>query len=77
MRTGSVGGDAEEITQEAMLLVWRKAAQFDASRASVSTWIYTIARNVRIDGCAMSERGARRRFTTCWGETIPISPTTR
>ena len=32
-----------------MLSVWRKAAQFDASRASVSTWIYTIARNLRID----------------------------
>ena len=40
-----------------MLLVWRKAAQFDASARSASTWIYTIARNVRIDRLR-HERGA-------------------
>lgn len=49
MRTGTAAEIAEEIAQEAMLSVWRKAATFDASRASVSTWIYTIARNLRID----------------------------
>ena len=35
--------------QEAMTLVWRKAGQFDPAKASASTWIYTIARNRRID----------------------------
>ena len=40
---------AEEITQETMVKVWRKAEQFDPEKASVSTWIFTIARNVRID----------------------------
>lgn len=40
---------AEEIAQEVMVTVWRKAASFDAARASVATWIYTIARNRRID----------------------------
>jgi RNA polymerase sigma-70 factor (ECF subfamily) len=49
MRTGTAAEIAEEIAQEAMLSVWRKAATFDAARASVSTWIYTIARNLRID----------------------------
>jgi RNA polymerase sigma-70 factor (ECF subfamily) len=49
MRTGTAAEVAEEIAQEAMLSVWRKAAMFDGSRASVSTWIYTIARNLRID----------------------------
>src|ERR1700683_3066352 len=49
MRTGTAAEVAEEIAQEAMLAVWRKAAMFDGSRASVSTWIYTIARNLRID----------------------------
>lgn len=49
IRTGSAAAIAEEIAQEAMLAVWRKAATFDASRASVSTWIFTIARNLRID----------------------------
>lgn len=46
------GGDAEaaqEVAQEAMVLVWRKAASFDRRKASASTWIYTIARNKRID----------------------------
>ena len=57
VRTGTSTETAEELTQEAMLSVWRKAAQFDASRASVSTWIYTIARNVRIDRLR-HERGA-------------------
>ena len=49
VRTGTPAETAEEIAQETMLLVWRKAALFDASRASVSTWVYTIARNLRID----------------------------
>lgn len=49
MRTGTGAELAEEIAQEAMLSVWRKADTFDASRASVATWIYTIARNLRID----------------------------
>jgi RNA polymerase sigma-70 factor, ECF subfamily len=58
MRTGSAAEVAEEIAQEAMLSVWRKAATFDASRASVSTWIYAIARNLRIDRLR-HERGVR------------------
>ena len=35
--------------QETLVLVWRKAEQFDPAKASASTWIYTIARNRRID----------------------------
>jgi RNA polymerase sigma-70 factor (ECF subfamily) len=49
MRTGTGAELAEEIVQETMLSVWRKAGMFDASRASVATWIYTVARNLRID----------------------------
>lgn len=40
---------AEEIAQEVMLTVWRKAHQFDRTQASASTWIFRIARNKRID----------------------------
>ncbi|MFC4725825.1 sigma-70 family RNA polymerase sigma factor [Glycocaulis abyssi] len=40
---------AEEIAQEVMLTVWRKAQQFDRTQASASTWIFRIARNRRID----------------------------
>jgi RNA polymerase sigma-70 factor (ECF subfamily) len=40
---------AEELAQETMLSVWQKAALFDPSRAGAGTWIFTIARNLRID----------------------------
>ena len=40
---------AEELVQETMIKVWRKSASFSPTQASASTWIYTIARNTRID----------------------------
>lgn len=40
---------AEELVQEVMIKVWQKAPSFDRQKAKASTWIYTIARNVRID----------------------------
>lgn len=49
LRLGASGAQAEDLAQEAMLTIWRKAALFDPARASASTWIFTIARNLRID----------------------------
>jgi RNA polymerase sigma-70 factor (ECF subfamily) len=49
MRTGTPAGQAEEIVQDVMLTVWRKAALFDPERAQVSAWIYQITRNRQID----------------------------
>ncbi|MBL8584615.1 MAG: sigma-70 family RNA polymerase sigma factor [Rhizobiaceae bacterium] len=49
MRSGMTSPVAEDLAQETMLLVWKKASYFDPLRAGVSTWIFTIARNVRID----------------------------
>lgn len=49
LRLGADASLAEEITQEALVQVWRNAGQFDPSRASASTWIFTIARNLSID----------------------------
>ncbi len=49
MRSGTGSGQAEEIVQDVMLTVWRKADQFDPERAQVSAWIYQIARNRQID----------------------------
>lgn len=49
LRGGASPEAAEEIVQEAMVSVWRKAATFDRRRASPATWIFTIARNKRID----------------------------
>lgn len=49
VRGGTNPEQADDLSQEAMLMVWRKASMFDASRAGAATWIYTIARNLRID----------------------------
>ena len=40
---------AQELTQEALLRVWQRATQYDASRSALSTWIFRIARNLFID----------------------------
>jgi RNA polymerase sigma-70 factor (ECF subfamily) len=56
MRLGAGAEAAEELAQETMLTVWRRAASFDPSRAAASTWIFTIARNLRID---LSRRDGR------------------
>lgn len=49
IRSGSNPDVAEECVQDVMAAVWTKAAMFDGSKASVATWIFTIARNRRID----------------------------
>ena len=48
-RLGADAATIEELTQETMLSVWRKAALFKPDRAAASTWIFTIARNQFID----------------------------
>lgn len=50
---------AEEMTQEVMIKVWNKAASFNSSKASVSTWMFTIARNTRIDYIRRASRSER------------------
>ncbi|MDI7862623.1 sigma-70 family RNA polymerase sigma factor [Rhizobiaceae bacterium n13] len=47
---------AEELMQETMMTVWNKAAQFDPSRGNVATWIFTIARNLRVDAYRKDRR---------------------
>jgi len=49
MKSGASASLAEEVTQEVMATLWRKAHMFDPARASVATWIFTIARNRKID----------------------------
>lgn len=49
MRSGMSGEDADEIAQDVMVSVWRKAHLYDPAKAGAATWIYTIARNRRID----------------------------
>ena len=56
LRLGATVAQAEDLAQEALLLLWRKAAQFDPARASAATWIFTIARNLRIDAIRRERR---------------------
>ncbi len=56
MRGGTSAAAAEDLAQEAMLTVWRKATLFDPAKASAATWIFTIARNLRIDALRRERR---------------------
>lgn len=56
MRQGADNASAEELSQEAMLSVWRKADRFDPAKASAGTWIFTVARNLRIDSLRKERR---------------------
>jgi RNA polymerase sigma factor (sigma-70 family) len=49
MRMGTEPALAEEIAQDALATLWNKAALFDPAKSSVSTWLYRVARNRRID----------------------------
>lgn len=49
LKSGASPSMAEDIAQETMATVWQKAKLFDPTRANVSTWIFTIARNRKID----------------------------
>jgi RNA polymerase sigma-70 factor, ECF subfamily len=56
MRMGEGAEVAEDIAQETLLTIWRKAEQYDPARASVSAWVYAIARNLRIDRLRRAQR---------------------
>ena len=49
MRLGADSTTAEELAQETLLTVWRKAGLYSSDKGSASTWVFTIARNLRID----------------------------
>jgi RNA polymerase sigma factor (sigma-70 family) len=56
LRQGADVGVAEDVVQETMVNVWRRAEQFQPEKGSASTWIFTIARNMRIDLIRKSRR---------------------
>lgn len=57
MRSHTPPAGAEELAQEALLMVWRKAEQYDRNKAGASAWVFTIARNLRIDMARREQRG--------------------
>jgi len=65
MKSGASESLAEECTQEVMATLWRKAHLFDPARASVATWIFTIARNRKIDALRKQRRPEPEDLT--WG----------
>jgi len=73
IKAGSLETQAEEVIQEVMIAVWTKAGTYDKNKSSVSTWIYTIARNKRIDKL----RKDKRHFLsdTDEGLEIPVEST--
>lgn len=50
LRQGADATTADDLAQETLAQVWRKASQFDPARAVPGAWIFRIARNLRIDG---------------------------
>ena len=65
MKSGASPDLAEECTQEVMATLWNKAHMFDPTKASVSTWIFTIARNRKIDILRKQRRPEPEDLT--WG----------
>jgi RNA polymerase sigma-70 factor, ECF subfamily len=58
LRRGASPADADEIAQDVMVAIWRRADSFDPARASAAAWIYAIARNRRIDFARRAVRPA-------------------
>lgn len=56
IRMGAPAEVAEDVAQETLLAVWRKAVTYRPERAGASTWVYTIARNLRIDRLRREQR---------------------
>jgi len=56
MKSGADATLAEECAQDVMATLWQKANLFDPTRASVATWVFTIARNRRIDALRKARR---------------------
>lgn len=65
MKSGANPDLAEEVSQEVMATLWRKAHMFDPAKASVSTWVFTIARNRKIDVLRKQRRPEPEDLT--WG----------
>ncbi|MEM9127908.1 MAG: sigma-70 family RNA polymerase sigma factor [Pseudomonadota bacterium] len=65
MKSGADATLAEECAQEVMATLWHKAHMFDPTRASVATWIFTIARNRKIDVLRKQKRPEPEDLT--WG----------
>ena len=62
LQFGASPARAEEIAQDAMLVVWRKAHLFDPAGASPSGWIFRISKNLHLDALRRDQRLAELRL---------------
>lgn len=67
MRLGASSAAAEDLAQDAMVSIWRRAASFDPAKAKASTWIFVIARNAWID------KLRRERVELAYRDTLILS----
>ena len=74
MRNGASSDVAEELAQEALLTVWRKARYYSADRGSASAWIFTIARNLRIDQSRREKRALLYAMVNHFDDVDPDRP---
>lgn len=74
IRDGTPTDRAEDLAQETMLAVWRRADSFDPARAGVATWIFTIARNQRIDAFRRLTRPEPDADDPSMAPPEPVSP---
>ncbi len=70
IHSGSTPGAADDIVQDAFVILWRKATQFDPARASVAAWLFTIARNLRTD----SRRGLAQTWMSLDESALDDTP---
>jgi RNA polymerase sigma factor (sigma-70 family) len=64
MSSGAEESIAEEVIQETMAIIWTKADYYNPKLASPSTWIYTIARNKKIDILRKSRKAILENIDT-------------
>lgn len=73
VKSGMTADAAEEIAQTTLLTVWRKAAQFDPASAGAAAWIFTIARNLRIDSARQAARRTKAAVSAERDETPEVA----
>ncbi len=74
MRLGADNAAAEDLMQDVMLTVWRRAPTYDPALAGVSTWIFTIARNRRIDALRRGRRPPLDAEEPALQPAAPVTP---
>ncbi len=63
MLRGATADRAEDLAQETLMMVWRRAASFDPGRANLGAWLFTIARNMRIDSLRREKSATAYAFS--------------